>query len=390
MKNSEVKDIFLSLVRLGIGTESVYDSGLATQSSRPIDWTAIKTVADEQGLTAVVLDGVTRLGESAVQGPPRIEKLQWIGEVQHWENVFDTQQKAAEEMARLFHENDIRTYVLKGIVISECYPNPNHRVSVDLDCYLDQECKDLKSLNGSRSLSSLRSSKGSVDTHDEAWRRGNELIKARGYDVSDDFYKNSTFYLPGLMVENHLYMTPFRGNKSLKLLEVVLQTMMSDDKGEDRFEGTWLYRPPVMASALFLIEHAYSHFLHEGLTWRMVLDWQMFSHKHKAEIDWTALAMWIDEFGFRKFYDSYHRLGLYLLGELRVESLEFRDKRMLKDVWAPLDLHDTVRGWRGKLALAGNTWRARWKYKYFTNIVWLHALWIQTRGFLFEKEPRLD
>ena len=36
-----------------------------------------------------------------------------------------------------------------------------------------------------------------------------------------------------------------------------------------------------MLSALFLIEHAYLHFLHEGLTWRMVLDWQMFCRRHR-------------------------------------------------------------------------------------------------------------
>ena len=44
-----------------------------------------------------------------------------------------------------------------------------------------------------------------------------------------------------------------------------------------------------MVTALFLIEHAYSHFLHEGLIWRHVLDWMMFSGKHKDEIDWVEL-----------------------------------------------------------------------------------------------------
>lgn len=72
---------------------------------------------------------------------------------------------------------------------------------------------------------------------------------------------------------------------------------------------------PVMVSALFLIEHAYSHFLYEGLTWRLVLDWMMFSRKHKGEITWRDLGALIDEFGFRKFYESYVMLGRYLLGK---------------------------------------------------------------------------
>ena len=145
-----------------------------------------------------------------------------------------------------------------------------------------------------------------------------------------------------------------------------------------------------MVTALFLIEHAYSHFLHEGLTWRMVLDWMMFSKKHKDEIDWTLLGAKIDEFGFSKFYDSYSRLGRYLIGEFQDSAFTFQDKRMLEDIWAPLDLHESVRGWKGKLRLVGNTWRARWKYRYFSEISMLEALWIQVKGFLFDKKPKLD
>ena len=145
-----------------------------------------------------------------------------------------------------------------------------------------------------------------------------------------------------------------------------------------------------MVTAMFLIEHAYSHFLHEGLTWRLVLDWMMFSKKHKKDIDWYVLDAYIDEFGFRKFYDSYHHLGKYLLGELKEKDLSKVDKRMLADVWSDLDIHETVKGVQGKWALVGNTWRARWKYHYFTDISMLQALWIQVKGFLFIKEPKLD
>ena len=91
----------------------------------------------------------------------------------------------------------------------------------------------------------------------------------------------------------------------------------------------------------------------------------------------------------RKFYDSYVRLGRFLVGELAAEWLTLADQRMLADVWAPLDLHETLHGVKGKLALAGNTWRARWKYREFTDISWLKALWIQVKGFLFMRNPVL-
>lgn len=354
-----MRDLFLRLIRSGV---QISDE---TALQPNVDWSAIYTLALQQGLLPIIIDGIERLPEA--YRPPKEMLLQWIGEVLQNESQNAAQKKVAREMAELFHNNSIKTYVLKGEVIAECYPNPNHRTSVDMDCY-------------------LTSIKGGFD----AWTLGNDLIKGRGYQVNTDFYKNSTFLLPGLTVENHQYLTPFRGNSKLKALESLLQSLLHGDEGESKFDETWLYRPPVMVTALFLIEHAYSHFLHEGLTWRMVLDWVMFSREHKKEILWSDFEAYVDEFGFRKFYDSFSRLGQYLIGEVQeFNSLSVQDKQMLEDIWAPLDVHETVRGVKGKLALAGNTWRARWKYGYFTDMNWLSALWIQVRGFLFEKTPTL-
>ena len=52
------------------------------------------------------------------------------------EERYALQKKASVEMASLFASNGIRTYVLKGMVVSECYPKPQHRVSADVDCFL--------------------------------------------------------------------------------------------------------------------------------------------------------------------------------------------------------------------------------------------------------------
>ena len=353
-----LKDSFLALVRLGIGCH-------VGALPEVVDWQAIQALSNHQGLSAIVVDGIERLPDGV--RPPKELLLQWIGTLMQEEASYAVQWKAAVEMALLVKQEGIRTYVLKGNVVAECFPKPNHRRSVDLDCFLRSE-----------------------DGHSEVWEDGNKLIEKQGFEVRRDYYKNSTFLLPGLTVENHRYLTPFRGNKRLMALERLLQKMLREDKGLDTFEGTALCRPPVMVSALFLIEHAYSHFLHEGLNWRHVLDWMMFYKRHIEEIDMAQLDMWIDEFGFRKFYESYWRLGQYLLGDVLEDSLTKADRMMLEDVWSDLDLHETVNGVRGKLALVGNTWRARWKYQEFTDMTWVQALWIQVKGVLFDKEPKLQ
>lgn len=352
------KDAFLTLVRLGIGRQT-------DASPSAIDWEIIQILAEQQGLSGIVLDGLDKVPNS--QRPEKKDLLQLIGSVLQLEEQYAIQWKSACEMALLFANNAMRTYVLKGHVISECYPNPIHRNSADMDCFLIPEQGDF-----------------------DAWDLGNQLIKNEGFEVDEDYYKNSAFFLPGLTVENHHFMVPFRGNKTLKKLEKVLQVILRADKGEDRIEGTDLYRPPILMTALFLIEHAYSHFLHEGMTWRHVLDWMMFSEKHRKDINWNTLDAFIDELGFRRFYDAYCHLGQLLLGNEEKDSLSKAENKMLDDIWAPLDLHETLHGVKGKLGLVGNTWRARWKYRYFSEISWIKALWIQIFGYLFEKNPKLN
>lgn len=356
-----MRDNFLRLVRLGIGHSAESLSG-------PVDWDEMETLAAKQGLLGVVLDGINCHTDST-ENTDTIsykKKLEWLGKVMLEEKRYALQKKASDEMASLFASNGIRTYVLKGMVVSECYPKPQHRVSADVDCFLLPDKGD-----------------------EDVWEKGNQLMEEAGYKVGRGFYKNSSFSLPGLTVENHRFMVPFRGNHRLRRLETVLQGMLKNDKGEDRFNDTWLYRPPVMVSALFLIEHAYSHFLHEGLTWRHVLDWMMFSRRHREEIDWQALDVMIDEFGFRKFYDSYNRLRLFLIGELSVERLEFRDSLMLRDIWSELDVQEDLHSLKAKIGMARATIRAGWKYRYFSPITMVQALWIQVKGFLFMKNPQL-
>ena len=363
MRFSDKHLAFLSLIRAGVA------HNVAHTLPDQIDWPAIQAIAAEHGLIGILLDGLGFImGVCPKQGYDKgsMQKKLWIARVLQQEQQYAMQQIEASKIAVIFNRHSIRTYVLKGFVVAECYPIPSHRLSSDLDCFLLPAVGE-----------------------EDVWEKGNRLIEEAGYKVDRSFYKNSTFYLPGLSVENHRFMTPFRGNKNLKRLESLLQELIFKDKGDDRFESTYLCRPPVIVSALFLVEHAYSHFLHEGLIWRHILDWMMFSEKHKGEIEWTAFDAFVDNFGMRRFYDSFCNLGRYLLGEVTEEDLNARDKMMLADVWAPLDLHETLSGVKGKLALAGNTWRARWKYRYFTNISWLHALWIQVKGFIFIPHPDL-
>lgn len=65
-------EALLSLIRLGIGHSSIF-------TVHQFDWAELKQLANEQGLSAVVLEGVEKLPDSS--RPQKNVLLNWIGEV---------------------------------------------------------------------------------------------------------------------------------------------------------------------------------------------------------------------------------------------------------------------------------------------------------------------
>ena len=336
-----------------------------------VDWQALINESDRQNVSVHASDGLQKLYDAGIyralgDKEERRIKARWFGKTLKYEQRYINQLSAAKELADWLATEGIQIVVMKGLTVAECYPNPSHRYSSDLDCFLIKDGE-----------------------HMQAFEQGNQVMEKHGVEVSRGFYKNSSFHVDGLYVENHKFCTPFRGNEVLEKLERLLQKTMLEGPLIP-FEDSSLLFPPSLFSALFLIEHSYSHFLHEGLNLRHILDWMMFRRHHQNDVDWSLVDHYIDEFGFRRFYDAYVHVGEFILGERVIESLTESEHKMMDSIWEGLDLHETVTGIRGKLNLVGNTLRAGWKYKSFSDLSMLHALWIEVKGFLFINNPSLS
>ena len=358
------QEFLLNLVRASV----VGDTGFAVPES--LDWPFLIEEASRQNVSVIASDGLQKLYDAGVykvsgDKEEKRAKARWFAKTMKYEQRYADQLAAAKRMEEWLAAEGIQTVVLKGFTISECYPIPSHRYSADLDCFLIKDGE-----------------------HIDAYEVGNQVVEKQGVKVSRDYYKNSSFTIAGLHVENHKFCTPFRGNDTLQRLERLLQAMILQGPLTE-FSDTGLLMPPALASALFLTEHAYSHFLHEGLNLRHILDWALFQRRHQADVDWARFERYVDEFGFRRFYDAFSHVGEYVFGEREYSSLTVPEQRMLDSVWAGLDLHESVRGFVGKIRLAGNTLRAGWKYRAFSPISMAKALWIQAKGVLFEKNPTI-
>ena len=358
------REFLLNLLRASL----LGETGFAVPET--VNWAVLIDEADRQGVSVLASDGLQRLYDAGLyvandEKELRRMKAKWFGKTMKYERRYAGQMAAARKMEELFSENGIQTMVMKGFTVSECYPIPAHRYSSDLDCYLVKDGE-----------------------HMMAYELGNQVMEKHGVEVDRSYYKNSAFDLPGLHVENHKFCTPFRGNKTLTQFERLLQGMALEGPMTP-IDDTKLVAPPPMFSALFLTEHAYSHFLHEGLTLRHILDWTQFRRKHAADLDEARFEVYCSEYGLFRFLSSINAVGDYVLGLRVLDDLTPIDRRFLDDVWNGPLLHHGKKGLNARISLVGNIVRAAWKYRAYSNISMIQAIWISVKGFFFIRHPSI-
>lgn len=338
-------EMVLLLLRAGLRTERPGDGALAERLLvGAVDWTAVYRQAVTQGVSAIVRDGLERLVAQGVLSeemlPPRSLKIQWAFHVEQIEKRYERQFRAAAKLAAAYADAGIRTVVLKGVGVSLCYPQPNHRECGDFDCYL---C-------------------GAYDA-------GNRIARELGAQVEDEGYKHSHILFHGLTVENHRHCLASRDDGRLKRLEEYIQRLAADDPAPEYVAGTKIALPPVDFAALFLTQHAFHHFLVEGISLRHVADWGLFLERYGDRVDWPDFYRWCERCDLAVFADAVTAVAVDALGMRLPHSGIRTDRRYAERI-----LRDTLDGtghlynrgfgtWRERWEKVRNLWRYRWKYR---------------------------
>lgn len=277
--STKLKDTFLALARLGIGVSG------DTTISKDIDWVQLKALTEQQGLSAIVLDGIEKLPLS--YRPPQVLLLQWIGEVlSSYENNYAEYEKAISRLAHFYNLYGFKMMVIKGYGLSLNYPKPSHRPCGDIDIWLFGRQK-------------------AADT-----------ILAGNTDIRIDtsHHHHTVFEWQGFTVENHYDFVNVHAHKSSKELEVIFKELGYDDTHIVEINGEKVYLPSANLHALFLIKHMVSHFAAAEISLRQVLDWAFFVEEHAKEIDWKWLVDLLDKYHMKDFYNCINAICVGDLG----------------------------------------------------------------------------
>ena len=344
---TKTEEAFLSLVRLGI-----HHHGLVMPEQ--IDWGEVRSLADIQGLSALIIDGIEQLtinGELPKFELPLEMKLEWIGDVlQNYEQRYEQYRKAIGSLAGFYNRNGFKMMVLKGYACSLDWPKPEHRPCGDIDIWLfgQQEAAD-KEL-----VSSFK-------------------FQDPSFEIDGGQHHHTVFDWNGFTVENHYDFINVHHHPSHRGLEVIFKELWEDDSNCVEVSGEKVYLPSPNLHALFLLRHALNHFPSIGINLRNVLDWAFFVEKHTKEIDWNWLEAVIDEYHMRDFYSCINAICVDDLGFNAnmfpyVQYLPSLKERVLDDMLDPeftIDEPDGIfRKWIHKYCRwKGNRWKQELCYK---------------------------
>lgn len=306
---TNLHESFLQLVRLGIGTSK------RVSISKEIDWVKLKSLSDEQGLSAVILDALNTEGMNLAETMPFQMKLEWIGEVlQSYEQRYNAYEKAINSLAGLYNQHGFKMMVLKGYTCSLDWPKPEHRPCGDIDIWQFGKQKEAD----------------------------NTLRQVLGPDfkIDNSHHHHTVFEWGGFSVENHYDFVNVHARRSSKELEKIFKELGVDDSHWVEVNGEKVYLPPPNLHALFLIRHMVSHFAAAEISLRQVLDWAFFVEKHAKVVDWKWLLSVLEEYHMRNFFDSINGICVDDLGFspdmfCSVQFLPTLKERVLDDILEP-------------------------------------------------------
>ena len=280
----KAEEALLKLTGFGLGHYDILEIG-------DVDWPAIKALADKQGLTAIILDGIERLPED--ERPPQLALLNWIGEVvQNYEAKYKQYEKAIGSLAEWYNAHGYKMMVLKGYACSHDWPKPEHRPCGDIDIWLFGQRKE-------------------ADAALTQWFKNS---KVQGFKIDNSHHHHTVFYWHDFMVENHYDFINVHSRKPNIEFEKVFKELGKDDSHFVKLYGVKVFLPSPNLHALFLMRHLVAHFTSVSITLRQVLDWAFFVKKHTKEVDWEWLIEVLKKFHMIEFYNTINTICVEDLG----------------------------------------------------------------------------
>ena len=293
--NESLRRFFFELLKAGL-----WEKEVRLSSYSPIDFVALRQLADEQSVSGLINTGLTFVSDITV---PKKELLQFVGRSIQLEQRNTEMNRFIEKLLNIFHEEGINAYLVKGQGVAQCYERPLRRVSGDIDLYLDLE-------NYEKAKLILIPLASSVEQEGLANR-------------------HLGLFFDSFVVELHGTLHCGLSKKIDKQLDNIMHTV---------FEGnvrTWLNGQTLVSlpradeEVVYVFTHILQHFYKGGIGIRQICDWCRLLWVFRTSLDLQLLETRLRILGLMTEWKAFGTFAVEYLG-MPCDAMPLVDNKIIK------------------------------------------------------------
>lgn len=228
---------FFQLLRLAIG------SSMEVPQIAKEEWPAIYALAQKQALLGIAFDGMRKMEASAEVDPDLL--MTWMGKCKLIERRNYKHLAAVVKAVGWFRKKGFRSCILKGVDNALLYPNPMHRVSGDIDVWVEGRPSEVIAF-----VRSIAPKEKASYHHIEFPRLDDIPVEAH--------------YRPCYL------QNPWHNHRLQGFFATMAQEQFAH---EVRVEQGAFATPTASFNAIYQLVHVYNHLFQEGIGLRQLLDY---------------------------------------------------------------------------------------------------------------------
>ena len=289
-KNTEA---FLDLLRAGL-----WNSEVQLVPYGNIDFAAIQTMAEKQGVVGLVAAGIEHIVDVR---PAKKDVLQFIGRTMQMEQRNKAMNYFIGVLVEKMRKEGIFTLLMKGQGVAQCYERPLWRPSGDVDFLLDAE--------------NYRKAKAYLLTLSSNNKSEERYSQHLGITI-DSWY-----------VEIHGTLRSGLSARVDRIIDAVQDIVFREGKVRTWMnDATQILLPAPNEDVFLVFTHFIKHLYKEGVSLRQVCDWCRLLWTYRSELDVALLKQWLRRAGLMEEWQAFAALSVDYLG-MPAETMPLYDSR---------------------------------------------------------------
>lgn len=280
-----------ALVRIGLWGHTKTSEITERISLEMVDWNEVLRLAQEQGVTGLVAQGIENINVNANINfkVPQEVVLQFVGATLQMEQRNKAMNGFIAETVEGMRKEGIYTLLVKGQGIAQCYEKPLWRPSGDLDLFLS----------------------------DENYQKAKELLLPLGVitEPEEQAKKHFAMSIDGFAVELHGTLHSGLSARVDRGLDEIKKAVFYDGRVRSWLDGNvQVFLPKADEDAVYVFTHFLQHFYKGGTGLRQICDWCRLLWTYRDEIDVRLLEQRIKRMGLISEWKAFYALASKYLG----------------------------------------------------------------------------